>query len=98
MVERSHLDTLVSQGLLHNEDLRLPGPKVVSSPSAGYVVSFVHFHEQGFDMLPLHPLLVGVLHYYKVQLHHLNPNGIQYMVAFVALCEGYLGIGLNFHL
>lgn len=24
-----------------------------------------------------HPFLVGLVHYYKIQLHHLNPNGVQ---------------------
>lgn len=59
------------------------------------MVSFVHFHERGFAM-PLHPFLVGLLHHYKVQLHHLNPNEVQHMVAFVALCEGYLGMSPYF--
>lgn len=68
---------------LRDEDLRLPGPKVVSSPPAGYVVSFVHFHEQGFAMPPLHPFLVGILHYYKVQLHYVR--GIWDSVSFPRL-------------
>lgn len=64
----------------------------------GFMVSFIHFHEQGFVMPP-HLFLVGLLHYYKIQLHHLNPNGIQHMATFVALCEGYLGgVVPHFHL
>lgn len=31
-------------------------------------------------------------------MQHLNPNGIQHLAAFVALCEGYLGIGPHFDL
>jgi hypothetical protein len=54
----------------------------------GFVVSFVHFQKHGF-VIPPHSFLVEFLRYYKIQLHHLNPNGVQYMAAFVALCEGY---------
>ena len=39
-----------------------------------------------------------MLHFYKIELQHLNPNGIQHMVAFVALCEGFLGISPHFDL
>lgn len=56
----------------------------------GFMVSFIHFHEQGFAMPP-HLFLVGLLHYYNIQLHHLNPDGIQHMVTSVVLCEGYPG-------
>jgi hypothetical protein len=36
-----------------------------------------------------------VLFEYALQLQHLNPNNIQLMVAFEAMCEGYLGIGAH---
>jgi hypothetical protein len=32
------------------------------------------------------------------QLQHLNPNNIQQMAAFKAMCEGYLGISARWHL
>ena len=66
-------------------------------PPDGYVVSFAHFHERGL-VTPTHKFLRGLLHFYKIELQHLNPNGIQHMSAFVALCEGYLGISPNFDL
>ena len=47
---------------------------------------------------PAHKFLRGLLHYYKVELQHLNPNGIQHIVAFVALCEGFMGISSHFDL
>jgi hypothetical protein len=37
-----------------------------------------------------------LLHNYKIELQHLNPNGIQHVTAFVALCEGCLGIEPHF--
>ena len=60
-------------------------------------VSFTHFHERG-HVTPAHKFLLGLLHYYKIELRHLYPNGIQHMAAFVALCEGFLGISPHFDL
>ena len=60
-------------------------------------MSFAHFHERGFTT-PAHRFLRGLLHYYKIELQHLNPNGIQHMATFVALCEGVLGISPHFDL
>ena len=42
--------------------------------------------------------LQGLLDYYQVELQHLNPNGVQHIAAFVALCEGFLGISPHFDL
>ena len=75
----------------------MPGDEDVPSPPDGYVVSFAHFHEQRFTTLA-HKFLWGLLHYYKVELQHLNPNEIQHIAAFVAMCEGFLGISPHFDL
>ena len=61
------------------------------------MVSFTHFHKRGF-VTPAHRFLWGLLHYYKIEVQHLNPNGIQHMAAFIALCEGFLGISPHFNL
>jgi hypothetical protein len=45
------------------------------APLEGYVVSFVAFHERGLGMLPRR-FTRALLHYYKVELHHLAPNSI----------------------
>ena len=95
------MEGLVRRGLLHTrtlaEEWLLPGEEDLPSPPDGYIVSFAHFHEQGFAT-PAHRFLWGLLHYYKIELQHLNPNEIQHMAAFVALCEGFLGIGPHFDL
>ena len=39
-----------------------------------------------------------MLHYYNVELQHLTTNGFQHIAAFVALCEGFLGISPHFNL
>jgi hypothetical protein len=61
------------------------------------VVSFVAFHECGFSV-PAARFIRGVLFAYRLQLQHLNPNGIQQMAAFEAMCKGYLGIGTHWNL
>ena len=74
-------------------------PNNEDSPSLpdGHVVSFTHFHKRGL-MTPAHKFLQGLLHFYKIELQHLNPNGIQHMVVFITLCEGFLGISTHFDL
>jgi hypothetical protein len=39
------------------------------------MVSFVAFHERGLRMPPSN-FMQTLLHYYKVELHHLAPNSI----------------------
>ena len=96
-----HLEGLICHGLLRPlttaEEWRLPGDEDEPSPPKGYVVSFAHFHERGFATLT-HKFLRGLMHYYKVELQHLTPNGVQHIAAFVALCEGFLGISPHFNL
>ena len=75
----------------------MPSDEGSPSPPDGYVVSFTHFHERGL-VTPVHKFLWGQLHFYKIELQHLNPNEIQHMAAFVALCEGFLGISPHFDL
>ena len=74
-----HLGGLVCRGLLcpltTTEEWRLPGEEDKPQPPKGYVVSFAHFHKQGFTM-PAHQFLRGLLDYYQVELQHLTPNGI----------------------
>jgi hypothetical protein len=55
------------------------------------------FHKRGFSV-PAGLFIRGVLFAYRLQLQHLNPNSIQKMAAFEAMCEGYLGIGAHWHL
>ena len=95
------LEGLIRRGLLFlltaAEEWRLPDDEDEPSPPEGYVVSIAHFHERGFAT-PAHKFLRGLLDYYKVELQHLTHNGVQHIAAFVALCEGFLGISLHFDL
>ena len=96
-----HMEGLVRCGLLRTrtsaEEWLLPDEEDLPSLPNGYVVLFAHFDEHGFAT-PAHKFLRGLLHYYKIELQQLNPNRIQHMVAFVALCEGFLGISPHFDL
>ena len=95
------LEGLVRRGLLcartAAEEWWLPSNKDTPLPPEGYIMSFTHFHEQGFAT-PTHKFLWGLLNYYNVELQHLTPNGIQHIAAFVALCDGFLGISPHFDL
>lgn len=68
-------------GLLDNGGWLLLDDEEILTPRSGYVVSFIHFHERGFA-LPLPPFVAALFGYLHVQLHHLNPNGIQHIVVF----------------
>jgi hypothetical protein len=75
----------------------VPSDEDAPAPPDGYVISFVPFHKHGPAVSP-HRFLRGLLHHYKIELQHLNPNGIQHIAAFIALCEGYVGIEPHFEL
>jgi hypothetical protein len=67
------------------------------APLEGYVVSFIAFHERGLGMPPSR-FMRALLHYYKVELHHLAPNTISQVAIFAAVCEGYLGMEPHWNL
>jgi hypothetical protein len=76
------LEELVRDGLLRPRAIRSqPEWRVPRSnhrepvPPESYVVSFVAFHEMGLEMPPSQ-FMWALLHYYKVELHHLAPNSI----------------------
>ena len=68
----------------------VPSHEEALVPLNSYVVSFTLFHERRL-MVPPHPFFQGLLHHYQIELHHLNLNGIQHIMAFIVMCEGYLG-------
>jgi hypothetical protein len=61
------------------------------APVAGYVVACSEFYERGFGVPP-HRFIRSLLQFYDLELHHLTPSGILHIVAFVTLCEAYMGI------
>jgi hypothetical protein len=91
------LEALVADGLLRplsgdsQPEWMAPPSGDAPSPSPGYVLSFVSFHERGFGV-PASRFMRVILHIYGVELHNLSPNSISQAAIFTAVCEGYLGI------
>jgi hypothetical protein len=94
---------LVKDGLLRpvmnvaQPEWIVPGNEDEPNPPTGYIVSFAHFHEQGFGT-HMSDFFHGLLHHYGIEMQNLNPNLILQIMVFVTLCEGYLGIRPNFAL
>jgi hypothetical protein len=68
------------------------------NPPYGYVVDFIRFHECGFTALASR-FMRALCYHYGVELHNFTPNAIsQAATAFVGVCEGFLGILVNWDL
>jgi hypothetical protein len=96
-VTTDDLEALVAEGLLRplsggsRPEWMAPPSEATPSPSPGYVVSFISFHERGFGVLASR-FMRAIVHVYGVELHNLSPNSISQAAIFAAVCEGYLGI------
>jgi hypothetical protein len=103
-VTRLALNQLVAAGqLAANEDGR-PAEWIVPpardhspNPPSGYVVSFIRFYERGFAA-PASRYMRALCHHYGVELHNFAPNAISQAATFVGVCEGYIGIPVNWDL
>ena len=97
----TRMEDLIKRGLLRGRtkavEWLVPGREEAPAPPNVYNVSFAPFHEHELT-IPPHPFFRGLLHHYQIELQHLNPNGIQHIMAFIALCERYLGIEPHFKL
>jgi hypothetical protein len=103
-VTRLSLSELVTAGqLAANEDGRpvawiVPQPNEREpNPPYGYVFSFIRFHERGF-VAPASRFMRALCYHYGVELHNFTPNAISQAVTFVGVCEGFLGIPVNWDL
>jgi hypothetical protein len=67
------------------------------NPPYGYVVSFIRFNERGFAA-PASRFMRALCYYYGVELHNFTPNAISQATTFVGVCEGFLGIPVNWDL
>jgi hypothetical protein len=101
---RLSLSELVTAGqLAANEDRRpaawiVPHPnKREPNPPFGYVVSFIRFYERGFTA-PASRFMRALCFHYGVELHNFTPNAISQVTTFVGVCEGFLGIPINWNL
>jgi hypothetical protein len=67
------------------------------NPPYDYVVSFIGHHERGFTA-PASRFMRGLCYHYAVELHNFAPNAISQAATFVGVCEGFLGIPVNWDL
>src|SRR5438105_4754170 len=65
--------------------------------NTGELVIFEPFFYRGF-LLPTNKFFRGLLHFYGIELVHLNPNSILQIAAFIHLCEAFLGVEPHFAL
>jgi hypothetical protein len=103
-VTRLALGDLVSAGQLAANEEGRPAEWIVPpagdhapNPPSSYVVSFTRFHERGFTA-PASRFMRALCHHYGVELHNFAPNAISQVATFVGVCEGYLGIPVNWDL
>jgi hypothetical protein len=98
------LNQLVACGQLAANVDRQPAEWIVPSerervpnPPYGYIVSFMRFHERSFTG-PASRFLRGLCYHYGVELQNFTPNAISQAATFVGVCEGFLGISVNWDL
>ncbi|KAE8812479.1 hypothetical protein D1007_10397 [Hordeum vulgare] len=93
-VDEGHIEALRHHRLLPPASqvlVRLSGAETAPAPAAGEVMVFVEHFYQGFG-LPASSFFSEWLHFFGLQPHHLAPNAILQLAAFVVLCEGFVGI------
>jgi hypothetical protein len=67
------------------------------NPPYRYVVSFIRLHERGFNASASR-FMRGLCYHYGVEFHNFAPNAILQAATFVSICEGLLGILVNWDL
>ena len=96
----SNLEILVSNGLLPEKSIIQWRPALGENRPyfhTAEIVAFIPYFERGLG-LPCSAFFSGLLHYYRIQLHHLTPDSILHIAIFVHLCEAFLGIYPHFDL
>jgi hypothetical protein len=85
---------LVSEGLLQEKSLvnwRPSFREPLPMENVDEIITFYHFAERGLA-LPSWSFFRGLLYFYGLELHHLNPNLICHIAIFIHFCEAFLGI------
>ncbi|KAE8780994.1 hypothetical protein D1007_45798 [Hordeum vulgare] len=93
-VSAENIEALRHRRKLPLEDLvvaRVPGAETAQTPKKGEVVVFEEHFYRGFG-LPASDFFTRFLSFFSLQPHHLAPNTILQLVAFVVLWEGFIWI------
>nr|CAH66192.1 OSIGBa0144J05.4 [Oryza sativa]CAH66208.1 OSIGBa0096F13.3 [Oryza sativa] len=99
-VTEENLKEMVAHGVLPGKEIigwRPACGEAFPTPDTHEVVVFSHFFYGGFA-LPTSKFFRGILNFYGISLHHLNPNSIVHIANFVHVCEAFLGIRPHFAL
>nr|AAX95954.1 retrotransposon protein, putative, unclassified [Oryza sativa Japonica Group]ABA93097.1 retrotransposon protein, putative, unclassified [Oryza sativa Japonica Group] len=99
-VTEENLKEMVAHGVLPAKEIigrRAACGEAFPTPDTHEVVVFSHFFYGGFS-LPTSRLFQGILDFYGISLHNLNPNSIVHIANFIHACEAFLGIRPNFAL
>nr|ABA98214.1 retrotransposon protein, putative, Ty3-gypsy subclass [Oryza sativa Japonica Group] len=99
-VTEENLKEMVAHGVLPAKEIigwRPAHGETFPSPDTHEIVVFSHFFYGGFA-LPTSKFFRGILNFYGISLHHLNPNSIVHIANFVHACEAFLGIKPHFAL
>ena len=94
-VHEDHVEFLRQTRRLPGADLvrvRLaPVTEILPAPEEGEWVVFRSHCLRGFG-LPASGFLRSFLEFYNLQPHHLTPNAVMLLSAFISLYEGFLGL------
>ncbi|KAE8770067.1 hypothetical protein D1007_58256 [Hordeum vulgare] len=93
-VSAEHIEALRHRRVLPPADLvaaRVPGAEAAPTPRKGEVVVFEEHFYRGFG-LPASDFFSRFLTFFGLQPHHLAPNAVLQLAAFVVVCEGFIGI------
>lgn len=99
-VEESDLHRLVEIGVLPVKDIvgwEAQEGRMYPKVEPHTMPVFTWYFLRGLG-LPICSFLKGLLHYYSLELPHLNPNSILQIAVFMHLCEAFLGIAPHFNL
>jgi hypothetical protein len=91
---------LVSEGLLQKKSLvnwRPSFHEPLPMENLDEIITFYHFAEWGLA-LPSCSFFRGLLYFYGLELHNLNPNSICHIAIFIHFCEAFLGIETHWDL
>ena len=98
-VKKKDIKELREAGYLAKEIVhRLPVEgQIVPTPEPHERVVFLTHFVRGLGF-PLHPFVRGLMFYYRLDFHHLAPNFILNILAFMVVCEAFLHIPPHFGL
>nr|CAE03256.1 OSJNBa0011J08.11 [Oryza sativa Japonica Group] len=99
-VTEDNLKEMLAHGVLPAKEIigwRPAFGEAFPTPDTHEIVVFAHFFYGGFS-LPTSRFFRGILNFYGISLHHLNPNSIVHIANFIHACEAFLGIRPHFAL